>query len=79
LSWPWSKRGGITGLNLFRRGEEGCAPNRQPEPSEPNQLHWLPEQRRGKTAAVWLLSQVRRAGLDEQRAVYDWLRKKFGD
>jgi len=27
---------------------------------------------------IWLLSQVRRAGLDEQRAVYDWLLKKFG-
>ena len=31
-----------------------------------------------KPSAIWLLSQVRRAGLDEQRAVFDWLRKKFG-
>ena len=30
-----------------------------------------------KPPAIWLLSQVRRAGIDEQRAVYDWLRKKF--
>lgn len=26
---------------------------------------------------VWLLSQIRRAGQDEQRAVYEWLAKKF--
>ncbi len=32
-----------------------------------------------KPTGLWLLSQVRRAGLGEQRAVYDWLRKKFGD
>ena len=32
-----------------------------------------------KASAIWLLSQIRRAGLDEQRAVYDWLRKKFED
>jgi hypothetical protein len=32
-----------------------------------------------KPSAIWLLSQVRRAGQDEQRAVLDWLRRKFGD
>jgi 5-methylcytosine-specific restriction endonuclease McrA len=32
-----------------------------------------------KPTAIWLLSQVRRAGQDEQRAVYDWLRTKFGE
>lgn len=32
-----------------------------------------------KATAIWLLSQVRRAGQDEQRAVFDWLRTKFGD
>lgn len=32
-----------------------------------------------KPTSVWLLMQIRRAGQDEQRAVYDWLRKKFGD
>ena len=31
-----------------------------------------------KPTAIWLLSQVRRAAMDEQRAVYDWLRRKFG-
>lgn len=30
-----------------------------------------------KASAIWLLSQIRRAGQDEQRTVYDWLRKKF--
>lgn len=30
-----------------------------------------------KASAIWLLSQIRRAGQDEQLAVYDWLRKKF--
>lgn len=30
-----------------------------------------------KPPAIWLLSQIRRAGIDEQRAVYDWLGKKF--
>jgi hypothetical protein len=30
-----------------------------------------------KPSTIWLLSQVRRAGLDEQRAAFDWLRKKF--
>ncbi len=28
---------------------------------------------------IWLLSQVRRAGVDEQRAVFGSLRKKFGE
>lgn len=32
-----------------------------------------------KPTALWLLSQIRRAGLDEQRAVFAWLRKKFGE
>jgi hypothetical protein len=31
-----------------------------------------------KPSTIWLLSQVRRAGQDEQRAVLNWLRKKFG-
>jgi 5-methylcytosine-specific restriction endonuclease McrA len=31
-----------------------------------------------KPSSIWLLSQIRRAGQDEQRAVFDWLRKKFG-
>ena len=31
-----------------------------------------------KPTPVWLLSQVRRAGQEEQKAVFDWLRKKFG-
>ncbi len=31
-----------------------------------------------KPTAIWLLSQVRRAGIDEQRAVFDWLVRKFG-
>jgi hypothetical protein len=30
-----------------------------------------------KPSAIWLLSQIRRAGQDEQRAVFDWLRTKF--
>jgi len=30
-----------------------------------------------KPTAIWLLSQVRRAGQDEQRAVFEWLTKKF--
>lgn len=30
-----------------------------------------------KPTAIWLLSQVRRAGLDEQRSVFDWLKRKF--
>lgn len=32
-----------------------------------------------KPTGIWLLSQVRRAGQDEQRAVFDWLRKKFAN
>ncbi len=32
-----------------------------------------------KPSTIWLLAQVRRAGQDEQRAVFNWLRKKFGD
>ena len=32
-----------------------------------------------KPTVIWLLSQIRRAGLDEQKAVYDRLRSKFGD
>jgi hypothetical protein len=31
-----------------------------------------------KPPAIWLLGQVRRAGQDEQRAVYEWLKTKFG-
>jgi 5-methylcytosine-specific restriction endonuclease McrA len=31
-----------------------------------------------KPTTIWLLGQVRRAGQDEQRAVFEWLRKKFG-
>lgn len=31
-----------------------------------------------KPSAIWLLSQVRRANVDDQRAVYDWLARKFG-
>lgn len=31
-----------------------------------------------KPTAIWLLSQVRRAAQDEQRAVFEWLGKKFG-
>jgi len=30
-----------------------------------------------KPTAIWLLSQVRRGGQDEQQAVFEWLRKKF--
>lgn len=30
-----------------------------------------------KPSAIWLLSQVRRAGRDEQEAVYEWLKNKF--
>jgi len=32
-----------------------------------------------KPTAIWLLGQVRRAGQDEQKAVYDWLRAKFNE
>jgi hypothetical protein len=31
-----------------------------------------------KPTAIWLLSQVRRAGIDDQRAVFHWLLRKFG-
>lgn len=30
-----------------------------------------------KPGTIWLLSQIRRAGQDEQRAVFDWLARKF--
>ena len=30
-----------------------------------------------KPSAIWLLSQVRRAGRDEQRVVYEWLKGRF--
>ena len=32
-----------------------------------------------KPTTVWLLSQVRRAGQEEQLAVLEWLRRKFGE
>jgi len=32
-----------------------------------------------KPTWIWLLAQIRRAGQDDQRAAFDWLRKKFGD
>lgn len=32
-----------------------------------------------KPTTIWLLSQVRRAGQDEQRAILSWLRKKFNE
>ncbi len=32
-----------------------------------------------KPSAIWLLSQVRRAGRDEQKAVYEWLKSKFAE
>lgn len=32
-----------------------------------------------KPSAIWLLSQIRRAGIDEQRRAYEWLKKKFGE
>jgi hypothetical protein len=31
-----------------------------------------------KPTWIWLLAQIRRAGQDDQRAAFDWLRKKFG-
>lgn len=31
-----------------------------------------------KPSGIWLLTQVRRAGHDEQRAVFEWLKKKLG-
>jgi len=30
-----------------------------------------------KPGTIWLLTQVRRAGQDEQKTVFEWLRKKF--
>jgi len=30
-----------------------------------------------KPTSIWLLSQIRRAGMHEQKAVFDWLSKKF--
>lgn len=30
-----------------------------------------------KASAIWLLAQIRRAGQDEQRAVFEWLSTKF--
>jgi hypothetical protein len=30
-----------------------------------------------KPTGIWLLSQIRRAGQDEQRAAYEWLKTKF--
>src|SRR5882724_4422557 len=32
-----------------------------------------------KPTRIWLLSQIRRAGQDEQLAVYEWLRVKFAE
>lgn len=32
-----------------------------------------------KPTTIWLLGQIRRAGQDEQKAVYEWLRAKFGE
>jgi hypothetical protein len=32
-----------------------------------------------KPSQIWLISQVRRAGLADQRAVFLWLQRKFGD
>lgn len=32
-----------------------------------------------KPTSIWLLSQVRRAGQEEQRAVFEWLHSKFGE
>lgn len=31
-----------------------------------------------KPTAIWLLSQVRRAGIEDQATVYKWLKQKFG-
>ena len=30
-----------------------------------------------KPSTIWLLTQIRRAGLEEQKSVYQWLHKKF--
>lgn len=34
--------------------------------------------RSGKPTTIWLLSQMRRAGMLEQRTVFKWLSRKFG-
>jgi 5-methylcytosine-specific restriction endonuclease McrA len=31
-----------------------------------------------KPKSIWLLSQIRRAAIDDQQTVFDWLRKKLG-
>lgn len=31
-----------------------------------------------RPTAIWLLSQIRRAGIHEQRSAYEWLHRKFG-
>lgn len=31
-----------------------------------------------KPSSIWLLTQVRRAAIEEQKAVFDWLTRKFG-
>jgi 5-methylcytosine-specific restriction endonuclease McrA len=31
-----------------------------------------------KPTTIWLLGQIRRAGQEEQKAVYEWLSRKFG-
>jgi hypothetical protein len=30
-----------------------------------------------KPTTIWLLGQIRRAGIEEQRSVFEWLRSKF--
>lgn len=32
-----------------------------------------------KPSTIWLLGQIRRAGISEQKAVFDWLKKKFSE
>lgn len=32
-----------------------------------------------KPTQLWLLTQIRRAGIDEQRAIYEWLGRKFSN
>jgi hypothetical protein len=32
-----------------------------------------------RPSEIWLLSQIRRAGIKEQKAIYSWLEKKFKD
>lgn len=31
-----------------------------------------------KPTTIWLLTQIRRAGMNEQKSVYEWLKTKFG-